>query len=99
MEAGHLPEIERHGHLLLEIAIAAVLGMTAVATAFSAYQAGKSERQTVAHYNEGIRDSSLSTDVLLEAEQTLASDQAIFLEYAKAAQADNIALAGYLLRT
>lgn len=97
MEAGALPEIERHGHFLLEIAIATVLGLTAVATAWSAYQAGKSERQTVAHYNEGIRDSSLSTGVLLEAEQTLANDQSLFLEYAKAAQADNPGLARYLL--
>jgi len=97
VEAGHRPEVERHGHFWLEVAIASVLGMTAVATAFSAYQAGKSERGTVAHYNEGIRDSSVSTGVLLEAEQTLGADQAIFLEYAKAAQQDNLELAAYLL--
>jgi hypothetical protein len=97
VEVAHRPEVERHGHFWLEVAIAAVLGLTAVATAFSAYRAGKSERATVAHYNEGIRDSSVSTGVLLEAEQTLGSDQAIFLEYAKAAQQDNLELAAYLL--
>lgn len=96
MEAGKLPEVERHGHVWLEIAIAVVLGMTAVATAFSAYQAGKSERETVAHYNEGIRDSSLSTGVLLEAEQTLANDRSLFLEYVSAAQT-NRDLARYYL--
>jgi hypothetical protein len=98
MEAGHHPEVKRHGHFWLELGIAAVLGMTAVATAFSAYQAGKSERQTVAHYNEGIRDSSLSTGVLLEAEQTLANDQALFLQYVSAAQT-NQDLARYYLTT
>lgn len=97
MEAGALPEIERHGHFMLEIAIAAILGLTAIATAWSAYQAGRSERQTIEHYNEGIRDSSLSTGVLLEAEQTFANDQNLFLEYAKAAQAGNPDLAHYLL--
>lgn len=51
MEAGALPEIERHGHFMLEIAIATVLGLTAIATAWSAYQAGRSERQTIEHYN------------------------------------------------
>jgi hypothetical protein len=98
MEAGKLPEVERHGQVWLEIAIAVVLGMTAVATAFSAYQAGKSERETVAHYNEGIRDSSLSTGVLLEAEQTLANDRSLFLQYVSAAQT-NRDLARYYLNT
>jgi hypothetical protein len=98
MEAGKLPEVERHGHLWLEIAIAVVLGMTAVATAYSAYQAGRSERETVAHYNEGIRDSSLSTGVLLEAEQMLANDRSLFLQYVSAAQT-NGELARYYLNS
>jgi hypothetical protein len=96
MEAAHRPEVERHGQLWLEIAIAAVLGLTAVATAFSAYQSGKSERETIAHYNDGIRDSALSTGVLLEAEQTLANDRALFLQYVSAAQS-NKELARYYL--
>ena len=96
MEAGHLPEVEKHGHIWLEISIAVVLGLTAVATAFSAYQSGKNERQTVARYNEGIRDSSLSTGVLLEAEQTLANDRSLFLQYVSAAQT-NADLARYYL--
>jgi hypothetical protein len=96
MEAGKLPEVERHGHLWLEIAIATILGLTAVTTAFAAYQGGKSERETVASYNEGIRDSSLSTGVLLEAEQTLSNDRALFLQYVAAAQS-NKALARYYL--
>jgi len=96
MEAGHLPEVEKHGHIWLEIAIAAVLGLTAVATAFSAYQSGKNERETVARYNEGIRDSSLSTGVLLEAEQSLANDRSLFLQYVSAAQT-NADLARYYL--
>lgn len=98
MEAGKLPEVERHGHLWLEIAIAVVLGLTAVATAYSAYQSGKSERETVAHYNEGIRDSALSTGVLLEAEQTLANDRSLFLQYVSAAQT-NRDLARYYLNS
>jgi hypothetical protein len=96
MEAGKLPEVERHGHLWLEITIAAILGLTAVTTAFAAYQGGKSERETVASYNEGIRDSSLSTGVLLEAEQTLSNDRALFLQYVAAAQS-NKDLARYYL--
>lgn len=96
MEAGKLPEVERHGHLWLEIAIATILGLTAVTTAFAAYQGGKSERETVASYNEGIRDSSLSTGVLLEAEQTLSNDRALFLQYVAAAQS-NKDLARYYL--
>jgi len=98
MEANKLPEVERHGHLWLEIAIATILGLTAVATAFSAYQSGKSERETVAHYNEGIRDSALSTGVLLEAEQTLSNDRSLFLQYVSAAQT-NRDLARYYLNS
>lgn len=98
MEAGqHAPEVHEHGNFWLEIAIAVVLGLTAVTTAYAAYQAGKNERSTVAHYNEGIRDSSLSTGVLLEAEQTLSSDRALFLQYVSAAQT-NEDLARYYLR-
>src|SRR3954462_1889991 len=96
MEAGKLPEVERHGHLWLEITIAAILGLTAVTTAFAGYQGGKSERETVASYNEGIRDSSLSTGVLLEAEQTLSNDRALFFQYVAAAQS-NKDLARYYL--
>jgi hypothetical protein len=98
MEAGqHAPEVHEQGNFWLEIAIAVVLGLTAVTTAYAAYQAGKNERSTVAHYNEGIRDSSLSTGVLLEAEQTLSSDRALFLQYVSAAQT-NEDLARYYLR-
>ena len=96
MEAGQLPEVEKHGHLWLEIAIACILGLTAVTTAFAAYQGGKSERETVASYNEGIRDSGLSAGVLLEGEQTLANDRALFLQYVAAAQT-NKDLARYYL--
>ena len=97
MEAsGHSPEVQRHGHFWLEVAIATVLGMTAVTTAWAAYQAGKNERSTVASYNHGIRDSGLSTGVLLEAEQTLANDRALFLQYVAAAQT-NPDLARYYL--
>jgi hypothetical protein len=98
MEAGHSAHEERgHGPFWLEVAIAVVLGMTAVTTAYAAYQAGKNERSTVASYNEGIRDSSLSTGVLLEAEQTAGKDESVFLEYAKAAQQNDLSLAAYLL--
>jgi len=97
MEAGAAPEIHRHGHFWLELTIAAVLGLTAIATAFAAYKSSVHERETVAHYNEGIRDSSLSTGVLLEAEQTIASDRALVLEYAKAAETGDDSLAAYLL--
>lgn len=97
MEAGAAPEIKRHGHFWLELIIASVLGLTAIATAYAAYKSSVHERETVAHYNEGIRDSSLSTGVLLEAEQTISSDRALFLEYAKAAETGDEALAAYLL--
>jgi hypothetical protein len=97
MEAGAGQEIKRHGHFWLELTIATVLGLTAIATAYAAYKSSVHERETVAHYNEGIRDSSLSTGVLLEAEQTISTDRALFLEYAKAAETGDKALAAYLL--
>lgn len=97
MELGRAPEVQRHGHLWLEIAIAVVLGLTAVTTAWAAYESGKSERQAISHYNEGIRDSSVSTGVLLSAEQTLTSDRELFLEYVNAAQT-NQDLAHYTLK-
>jgi hypothetical protein len=97
VEAGGPPPVERHGHFWLELGIAAVLGVTAITTAFAAYKSSVHERETVAHYNEGIRDSSLSTGVLLEAEQTITSDKGLFLEYAKAAETGDKALAAYLL--
>lgn len=80
----------------LEVTIAALLGIAAVATAFAAYKAELANGDSIKAFNEGIRTTDAASQQYVEGNQTYAQDAQIFLEYAKAAQEDNTDLVEYL---
>jgi hypothetical protein len=79
-----------------DLIIAALLGLAAVATAFAAYQAELKNGDSIKAFNEGIRAVSDSNQAYIEGNQQYVQDQALFLEFAKAANADDTGLAEYM---
>jgi hypothetical protein len=79
-----------------EIAIASLLGLAAIATAFAAYQGSLKDGDSINDFNEGIRSVSDSNQAYIEGNQQFVQDQGLFLEYAKAANNDDPDLAEYM---
>lgn len=80
-----------------ELAVAILLGVAALTTAFAAYKSSIDGGSSAAAYNEGIALNSLASQSNLEGNQEYTQDQAIFLEYIKAVQTDDEELAEYIL--
>lgn len=79
-----------------ELAVATLLGIAAVATAFAAYKSSLDGGASATAYNEGIALNSLAAQSNLEGNQEFTQDQAIFLEFVKATQTDDEDLAAYI---
>ena len=80
----------------LELAIAVLLGAAAVLTAIAAFQADSRGGDATTEYNLGIRSADAASQAFTEGTQQLVQDQALFLEYAKAANTGEEDLALYL---
>lgn len=80
----------------LELAIAVLLGIAAVLTAIAAYRADSRGGDATVEYNLGIRSADAASQAFTEGTQQLVQDQALFLEYAKAANSGEEDLALYL---
>ncbi|MCW2967440.1 MAG: hypothetical protein JWM71_1212 [Solirubrobacteraceae bacterium] len=81
----------------VEIFIAVMLGLAAIAGAFAAYKnEGRDHESTIA-FNEGIRHTNESAQAVTEGNQVYTSDSALFLEYAKAANSGDQSLSRYIL--
>ena len=80
----------------LELAIAMLLGAAAVLTAIAAFQADSRGGDATTEYNLGIRSADAASQAFTEGTQQLVQDQALFLEYAKAANTGDDDLALYL---
>jgi hypothetical protein len=80
----------------LDLLIATLLGLAAILTAVASYQATVKDGQMTDSYNIGIRATNDANAFFGEAFQTVARDQALFLDYAAAAQQENADLAEYL---
>ena len=91
VDTGDDPRAQR-----LELAIAVLLGIAAVITAFAAFQADSRGGDATVEYNLGIRSADAASQAYTEGTQQLVQDQALFLEYAKAANSDDTDLALYL---
>uniref|UniRef100_UPI003569A20D hypothetical protein n=1 Tax=Paraconexibacter sp. TaxID=2949640 RepID=UPI003569A20D len=79
-----------------EAIIATLLGLAAILVAVASYQGSLRDGDSIKSFNEGIRSINDANGFFTEATQTAGRDQALFLEYAKAAQSDNADLASYL---
>jgi hypothetical protein len=87
----------------LDIAIAALLGIAAIATAWAAYQSslfGGDEAEafnaSAVHTGEAAVKTDQASQAWTNGDQAYIHDQQLFLEYVKAAQLDDTGLAQYL---
>jgi hypothetical protein len=83
----------------VEVLLAILLGIAAVATAFAAFKASLIGDEVISNYNQGIRKVDEASQLYNEGNQYLAQDQAVFLEYVKAAQVGDTELADYIRET
>ena len=83
----------------LELIIAILLGAAALVGALTAYTGHVAEGHAVRNYNEAVQSVSDANLFYNQGNQRLISDQAIFLEYIKAAVANNTSIAVYIQTT
>ena len=91
-------EEERKQRLLdrTEIVLAILLGVAAILTAWSTFQSAQLGSAMTAAYSEGIRISDAASQAFNDASAVDVADQALFLEFAKSAQAGDEDTAGYI---
>jgi len=80
----------------LETVIAILLGVAAILVAVTGYQASLRDGDSISSFNDGIRSVNDANGFYNDATQQTSRDQALFLEYAKAVQADEDDLSSYL---
>jgi hypothetical protein len=81
---------------ILEISLAVLMGLAALATAFTAYKSGQAGGNTTSAYTFAINNTNDANQQYLEGNQQVVSDEAVFLEYVKAIQQDDTELAAYI---
>jgi hypothetical protein len=79
-----------------EIVLAILLGVAAILTAWSTFQSAQLGSAMTAAYSEGIRVSDAASQAFNDASAADVADQALFLEFAKSAQAGDEETAGYI---
>ena len=79
-----------------EILLAILLGVAAILTAWSTFQSAQLGSDMTAAYSEGIRVSDTASQAFNDASAADVADQALFLEFAKSAQAGDEDTAAYI---
>ena len=79
-----------------EIVLAILLGVAAILTAWSTFQSAQLGSAMTAAYSEGIRVSDTASQAFNDASAADVADQALFLEFAKSAQAGDEDTAAYI---
>lgn len=87
---------EREGESVLAVVAAILLGLAATLTALSAYQAALRDGEVLEGYNDAAAKLSDANYYYNQGNQTFSADQALFVEYATAAQADQLRAAEYM---
>lgn len=96
----HPPHVVPTGHrwdARIEVTIAVVLGLAAIAGAFTAYKREGREHKATVAFNRGTAALTESAQFYTQGNQVFTSDNAQFLEYAKAANSNQPGVARYLL--
>lgn len=83
----------------MEIAIAIMLGVAAIVTAWCSFQSGLLNGEVQKSYSEGIRSADAASQAYNMAVSNDIRDEALFLEFAKAAQNGDEETATYILDT
>lgn len=81
----------------LEILVTIGLGLAAVATALSVYLTDQRDDEALLSFNEGVRKITEATGGYVEGSQAQNRDEALFIEYVDALQANDKTRAEYLL--
>lgn len=83
----------------MEIVIAVLLGIAAIVTAWCSFQASQLGDVVQKSFSEGIREADAASQAYNTAISNDIRDQTLFLEFAKAAQANDEETALYVLET
>jgi hypothetical protein len=89
-------EPPRDRSLRLEIFLAAALGLAAIVTAWASFRSALVEDEMIVNFNQGIKAVDEAGQAHSEAQQILVQDQALYLEFAKAAEQGDEKLAVYI---
>lgn len=79
-----------------ELVIAILLGLAAILTAWATFQSSQLGSSVTAAYSEGIRISDSASQAFNDATASDVADEALFLEFAKSANAGDEATATYI---
>jgi hypothetical protein len=80
----------------IELFVAIMLGLTAIASAYAAWRNEQRNHDATAQFSEGIRDYDDGGQFYAEGQSVLSRDESLFLEYAKAKQLNQSKLATYI---
>lgn len=93
-----MPEQETPDRSLkLEIVLAVGLGIAAIVTATASFQSALVEDEMIGGFNRGIKAVDEAGQALSEAQQQLAHDQTLYIEYSQANFAGEATLSTYIL--
>jgi hypothetical protein len=87
VEAGRRDEEEQLLGVRLEILIAVGLGLAAILTALSVYLTDVHDDNALVAFNDGVREVTEATGGYVQASQQRSADEALFTEFAQAANA------------
>ena len=93
------PAVDEDSSNRMEIVIAILLGIAAIVTAWCSFQASQLGDVVQKSFSEGIRAADAASQAYNSAITNDIRDQTLFLEFAKAAQADDEETALYVLDT
>jgi hypothetical protein len=98
---GHAPEgtEEQIAGFRLELVIAILLGLAAIVGALATYLGHVSEGHSIKRFNQAVQSVNDANLFYTQGNQRLIQDQAIFLEYAKAAVQNQDVFAAYVQKT
>ena len=91
------PAVPQDRSLRLEIILAVGLGIAAIVTATASFQSALVEDEMVGGFNRGIKAVDEAGQAHSEAQQILAQDQALYIEYSKANFEGQATLSTYIL--
>lgn len=92
-------EVDVRSTSRIEVIVAVLLGVAAVVTTWSSFQSGQLSGRVQSNYSQGIRIADEASQAYNTAVANDIRDRSLFLEFAKAAEADDEATAQYVFQT
>lgn len=92
-------EVDVRSTSRIEVIVAVLLGVAAVVTTWSSFQSGQLSGRVQSNFSQGIRIADEASQAYNTAVANDIRDRSLFLEFAKAAEADDEATAQYVFQT